>query len=136
MIVVTVCHLSIMIIEFCVPPLFSPSLHTFYIFHPSLYLFSEPIPCFIFHNPIYIMFLDTSPGDACQLQLSHVATPVVPYMAAPQAMASTTTMWCASPATKATPLKGPPPLSARPAASGAGSHRHAEVNSSHRAPAD
>lgn len=109
-----------------------------------LYILPLPLPLlwthsllpFIFHPPIYIICLDTSPGDVCQLQLSHVATPVVPYMAAPQAMASTTTMWCASPATKATLLKGPPPLSARPAASGAGSHRHAEVNSSHRAPAD
>uniref|UniRef100_A0A3B4Z0G6 Sushi domain-containing protein n=1 Tax=Stegastes partitus TaxID=144197 RepID=A0A3B4Z0G6_9TELE len=59
-----------------------------------------------------------------------------PSMAAPQAMASTTMTWCASPATKATPWKDRPQPSARPAASGASSHRHAEVRSSYRAPAE
>lgn len=57
-------------------------------------------------------------------------------MAAPQAMVSTTMTWCASPATKGIPWKDPQQHSARPTASGASSHQHAEVWSSYRDPAE
>lgn len=60
-------------------------------------------------------------------QPSRAAIPVVPSTAAPSARASTTTTWCVSPATKATLWKDHPRPSARPTASGASSHPHAEV---------
>lgn len=115
----------------------SLSSHTLCIFlTPSLLPFLCIHPWLPFIFPLCLLFSDTSLGDARQLQLSHVATPVARFTAAPQAMASTTMMWCASPATKATPWKDPPQPSARPAASGAGSHRRAEVRSSYRVPAE
>lgn len=100
------------------PPLLSFSLHI---------LFFTP---FIWHPPLRLYFLYlpfTSLDRVRRLQLSHVATPVALSTAAPRAMASTTTTWCTSSATKATRWRDPPELSVRPAASGASSHPHVEV---------
>lgn len=109
----------------------TPSSHSVSFSPPSTLSSSLP---FIFRHPLYLLLLLTS---LQQLQLSHVATPVALSMAAPQVMASTTMTLCAFPATKATPWRDPPQLSARPAASGASSHRHAEVRStSYRAPVE
>lgn len=140
MIGVTVRHLLIFVIEFLsLSPILSlsHSLHTLSLFPPHAhfsFLFILSLLPVNFHPPLYILLSDLD--DACQLQLSHAATLVALSMAAPQAMASTITMWCASPVTKAIHWKDPPQPSARPAASGASSHQHAEVRSSDRAPTE
>lgn len=96
---VTACYLLIVLIEFS---LSSPSLHG------SLLLVTP--------------LCRLSPG-----QRLHAAILVVRSTAAPSEMALTTTMLCVSPATKATRWKARQQPSARPTASGASSHRHAEV---------
>lgn len=136
MIGVTACHLLIIVIEFS-------SLSLSLSLHSGSLIFTTPLPSnlpfvcipsflpFILHPPVYLLL-----SDARQRQLSHVATQVALSMVAPQAMASTTMTWCVSPATKATPWKDPRQPSARPAASGASSHQHAEVWSSYIAPGE
>lgn len=142
MIDVTVRHLLIFVIEF-LSLSFILSLshsHTYSTHCLSLphahfsFLFTLSLLPVNFHPPLYFLLSDLD--DACQLQLSHVVTLVALSMAAPQAMASTITMWCASPVTKAIHWKDPPQPSARPAASGASSRQHAEVRSSNRAPTE
>lgn len=127
---VTVCHLLIIVIEFS--SLFATLWDTHFQ-TPSLastlpFLCNLPFLPFILGSLVHLHTC-----DACQPQLSHVATLVALSMDAPREMASTTMTWCASPATKAILWKGHQPRSARPTASGASSHRPAEVWSSHRA---
>lgn len=129
---VTVSHLLIIVIEFSF--LFATLWDTH--FHPPAvppastlpFLCNLPSLPFILRSLVHLHIC-----DACQPQLSHVATLVALSMDAPREMASTTMTWCASPATKAILWKGHQPRSARPTASGASSHQPAEVWSSHTA---
>lgn len=127
---VTVCHLLIIVIEFSS---LSSSLWDTHFHTPSLastlpFLCNLPSLPFVLRSLVHLHIC-----DACRPQLSHVATLVALSMDAPREMASTTMTWCASPATKAILWKGHQLRSARPTASGASSHRPAEVWSSHRA---
>lgn len=129
---------SIILIEFSLSTLFSLFSHPLCICltsSPFHFLCNPSLLPFICHFPLSRLLLPCYLGDVLQLKLSHVATLVALSMAAPQAMASTTMMWCTSPATKVTPWKDPPQLSARPTVSGATSRQLAGVRSSHRTPA-
>lgn len=137
---VTSCHLLIIVIDFSVS--LSPSFSLVSLFlHMLDRRFLRPPHRHHLCIPSFLLFVLLPPishllSDACQLELSHVATLVALSMAAPQEMALTTMTSCVSPATKATPWKDPPQPSARPTASGAISHQHAEVWSGYQAPAE
>lgn len=86
--------------------------------------------CMVSSSVLFFLFsFQHIPSWCLSTQLSPAATLAALFMAAPQVMASTTMMLCASPATKATPWRDPLLLNARQTASGAISLRHAEVRS-------
>lgn len=125
----TACHLLIIVIEFSSP---SSTLWDSHFRAPP-----PPVATLPFHRNLPFLCLSSSavlsppprPVRSAP-QPSPAATPAAPSTDAPRATASTTTTWCASPATKATLWKGRPPPSARPPASGASSPPPAEVGSS------
>lgn len=130
---VTACHLLIIAIEFSSP---SPTLWDSHFRTPP-----PPVATLPFHRNLPFLCLSSAsvllpppppprrPVRAAP-QPSPAATPGAPSTDAPRATASTTTTWCASPATKATLWKGRLPPSARPPASGASSPPPAEVGPS------